>query len=244
MSDCCGGKQTQNCMVCGEKLIYAFMPQTMQCSFCGKEVQATVYCPEGHYTCEECHGKDVLGQIKEIATTTTLKDPYAIAEEMMQLPNLPSMGREHHFIVVASLLAALKNYTGANHDSKIQVKDDMLEEGWRRINDFPSCTCAYEGICGAGIGVGTVFSLLYGATCQLDKERTQTMRASNAALQALANAGSPACCKQSTRTALETAIALLREMFDIKLPVKRFPKCEYNKKSSAVCKGHRCVYFR
>lgn len=230
-------------MVCGEKLIYAFMPQTLNCSFCGKEAQATIYCAQGHYACEECHGKDVLGQIKEIALESQLKDPFAIAEQMMQLANLPSMGREHHFITMSALLTALKNYIQDNPQIELKVDNAMLEEGWRRIDMFPSCICAYQGICGAGIGVSTVFSLLYGSTCQLERERTLTMRAANALNEALVNIGSPACCKQSARVALEVGVELLREMFNIKLPVKRFAKCEYNKKSSAVCKGQRCIYF-
>ncbi|MEW6065235.1 MAG: DUF5714 domain-containing protein [Bacillota bacterium] len=65
---------------------------------------------------------------------------------------------------------------------------------------MPSCTCAYHGACGAGLGVGVFFSILYDATCAKDVERTISMRAANAALCAIANTDGPGCCKQSVRS--------------------------------------------
>ena len=58
-TDCCSQpdeKHLENCMVCGSKLTYQTHSTEVTCNYCNKTSLASIFCPEGHYVCEECHG--------------------------------------------------------------------------------------------------------------------------------------------------------------------------------------------
>ena len=167
-----------------------------------------------------------------------------IAEILLQGPFLPSLGGEHHPIVVVALLAALKNYGEIilPDGSKRTTIDNDILEGIRRMKQIPSCTCAYHGACGAGLGVGATISILFDANCAKDIVRTLSMRASNAALTAIANCGGPGCCKQSVRTAILVGVEILKEFCRIKLPISH-TKC-FHMGDTSHGKGTYCQFSR
>lgn len=232
-----------NCMLCGAKLIYRTSPENKICVYCGEGKPASIYCENGHFVCEECHGADMQDTIESFLLLTKSKDPLEIAEQLISHPGMPFLGREHHPVVTGALLAALKNFGlfQVRGRSKL-ITDEDIKEGIRRMWQIPSCSCAFQGACGAGLGVGAAFSVIYGATCARDVERTLQMRAANAALEAIANNGGPGCCKQSVRTALEVAVELLKENFDVVLPLKSLKGCRFPTQNSHGCKGSRCRY--
>ncbi|NLI12094.1 MAG: hypothetical protein GX425_05610 [Peptococcaceae bacterium] len=232
-----------NCMHCGAKLIYKSAPELMTCVYCEKEQPAAVFCVNGHFICEECHGSEIQAVIEEFLLQTSSADPLATAELLLAHPKMPFLGREHHPVVAGSILAALKNHGQFQVRGKLKtIADEEIKEGIRRMWQIPSCSCAFQGACGAGLGVGAAFSVIYEATCAKDVERTLQMRAANAVLEAIANLGGPGCCKQSVRTALEVAVELLKEHFNVILPVKRSGDCRFPPQNSHGCKGVRCRY--
>ncbi len=232
-----------NCMTCGAKLIYVETPENKRCAYCGEEKPATVFCGNGHFVCEECHGADIRPVLEEYLLSTPSRDPLEIAEQLISHPQMPFLGREHHPVVAGAILAALKNHGEFTvRGSCRTITDAEITEGIRRMWEIPSCSCASRGVCGAGPGVGAAFSVIYGATCARDVERTLTMRAANAVLEAIANAGGPGCCKQSVRIALEVALELLKEHFGVQLPRKKIRRCQFPSRSSHGCKGARCHY--
>lgn len=232
-----------NCMLCGAKLIYGTKPENRRCVYCGGDKPASIYCENGHFVCEECHGADMQDAVEDLLLQTRSKNPLEIAEQLISHPSMPFLGREHHPVVAGALLAALKNYGAIQVRGKFKViNDEDIREGIRRMWQIPSCSCAFQGACGAGLGVGTAFSVIYESTCARDVERTRQMRAANAALEAIANNGGPGCCKQSVRTALEVAVELLKEHFEVRLPLKRLQDCRFPPQNSHGCKGTRCRY--
>lgn len=244
--DCCEKeeRETENCMVCGDELVYKSQPDKKECIYCGTEKAASVYCLNDHFVCDECHNQEINSFIEEAALNAKTKDPLEFAERMMAHPNMPFLGGAHHLVVTSALLVALRNFGPITVQGiEKQVTAEDIEEGIRRMKKIPSCSCADYGSCGAGPGIGAVFSILYQATCAKDRERTLTMRATNASLTAIANTGGPGCCKQSVRTAVETGIELLKEQFEIKLPVSRIRNCNFSQRHPHGCKGERCVYF-
>ncbi|GAB6137455.1 DUF5714 domain-containing protein [Halanaerobaculum tunisiense] len=245
-NNCCSAKdlQTENCMVCGGELIYNSQPETKECIYCEEEKSASVYCSTGHFVCDDCHGQEINDFIEESALNSKVKNPLQFAEKMMAHPNMPFLGSAHHLVVSAALLVALKNYGQFKVQGvEKQVTEKDIKEGIRRMKQIPSCSCADYGSCGAGTGVGAVFSILYEATCAKDRERTLAMRATNATLVAIANTGGPGCCKQSVRTALETGVELLKEQFGVQLSVSQIRGCTFSTRHPHGCKGKRCVYF-
>jgi ribosomal protein L34E len=72
-------KKTENCTVCGSTLEYLHQSENLVCIYCGATEQGHVKCPEGHFTCEECHRRDAMQMIEGMIVTTELQDPIAIA---------------------------------------------------------------------------------------------------------------------------------------------------------------------
>lgn len=232
-------------MICGSGLNYQTYAVDMVCDYCGKTFPASVFCPNGHYVCEECHGAGYYSFLEKAISETTSKNPTEIAETLLKGSLLPSLGGEHHAIVTTSLLVAAKNHGEiplGNGTSRILTEHDIME-GIRRMKQIPSCTCAYHGACGAGLGVGAFFSILYDATCAKDVERTLSMRATNAALAAIANTGGPGCCKQSVRTAVLVGVEMLKEICRVKLPISH-TRCFHMRDTSHGCKGVYCQFSR
>src|SRR5574341_1369435 len=89
---------TEHCGVCGSKLDYMKQAAAFACIYCGRTERGHVVCPEGHFICDACHGKDALRMIEDVAFTTASGDPFEIAELMMGHPALPMLGCEHAYI--------------------------------------------------------------------------------------------------------------------------------------------------
>lgn len=232
-------------MVCGSKLTYQTHSIDVTCNYCGKSVAASVFCPNGHYVCDDCHGAGYYDFLENTVFTAASKNPMEIAESLLQGPFLPSLGAEHHAIVAAALLTATKNYGPITlpDGSQRNVNEGDIREGIRRMKQIPACTCAYHGACGAGLGVGAFISILFDATCAKDIERTVSMRATNAALAAIANCGGPGCCKQSVRTAILVGAEILKELCRVKLPIS-LAKCFHMRETTHGCKGSYCQFSR
>lgn len=230
-------------MVCGGKLVYQTHAKEIGCNYCGKVFAASVFCPAGHYVCEDCHGAGFIDFAEKTALSTASSNPMEIAEGMLRSPLLPSLGAEHHAIVAASLLAAAKNYGEITlpDGSRRTITAEDIGEGIRRMRLIPACTCANHGACGAGLGVGAFISILLDATCAKDVERTLAMRASNAALAAITNCGGPGCCKQSVRMAVLAGVAALKELCRVKLPVSH-SRCFHMRDTTHGCKGVYCQF--
>ena len=46
-----------NCLICGGEIIYSPNAEKLQCEFCHREFMSEAKCENGHYICDECHGK-------------------------------------------------------------------------------------------------------------------------------------------------------------------------------------------
>ena len=50
------------CLICGEKLIYLEKDEMMECEICHKKELSKTRCENGHYVCNDCHtaGLDMI----------------------------------------------------------------------------------------------------------------------------------------------------------------------------------------
>ncbi len=232
-------------MICGAKLVYRTHAAEIACSYCRRTFAASVLCPAGHYVCEDCHGAGFHDFLEKTVLAADGTDPMAIAETLLRGPFLPSLGAEHHAIVVAALLAAVRNHgpVPLPGGAARAVTDADILEGIRRMRQIPACTCANHGACGAGLGAGAFISILLDATCAKDVERTLSMRAANASLAAIADCGGPGCCKQSVRTAVLSGAEILKELCRVRLPLSH-ARCFHIKDTTHGCKGVTCRFSR
>jgi len=223
-----------NCGVCGKPLVYGTEEVSRRCDFCGKDFPALIYCPEGHYVCDACHSRGALDILRDVLNSTTGTDPIEILEKVMVHPSVPMHGPEHHAMVPAIIVAAVKN-TG------YPVPEGAVEKALERGSKVPGGWCGFYGACGAGIGVGTAVSVITGATPLTGKTRSLAIEATAFTLNRFLDGG-PRCCKRASRKALEAAVEFLKTRMGITLEIKQDIKCRYVERNRE-CIREACAYY-
>ena len=102
-------ESVNNCGVCARPLVYATESVTKTCALCGKEEKTNIYCPSGHYVCDSCHSKAAIEVLKNVLARSKSTNPAEILEQVMAHPSVPMHGPEHHVIVPAVIIAAIRN---------------------------------------------------------------------------------------------------------------------------------------
>ena len=223
-----------DCGVCGKPLVYATESVTMICAFCGKEEKTLIYCPADHYVCDSCHSKAALDILRQVLASTQVTDPGLIIEQVMSHPSVPMHGPEHHAIVPAALITAVRN-TG------YAVSEGALEKALERASKVPGGWCGLYGDCGAAVGVGIAVSVITGATPLTGKPRTLALAATSFALSKMLD-DQPRCCKRASRTAIAAAVEFLRERLGANLILSSPVKCTYSARNQQCAREH-CPYF-
>ena len=223
-----------DCGLCGSSLVYAANSVVRVCDLCGAEQTTMIYCPEGHFVCDSCHGAAAMEVVRRVLATTTSCDPAAILEQVMAHPGLPMHGPEHHAIVPGVIVAAARNAGAA-------VPDGALETALERGAKVPGGWCGYYGACGAAIGVGIAVSVLSGATPLKGEQRSLALAATSQALARMVD-GQPRCCKRASRIAVEAAVAHLRDQLTIDLAAGDHGHCAYSARNTQ-CARERCPFF-
>ncbi len=227
-------KTTENCGVCGKPLVYGTGEVTRQCVYCGKEFSTQVSCPAGHYVCDSCHASTALKVLRDVLAVTRSTDPAEILETVMSHPSVPMHGPEHHAMVPAVIVAAVKN-------AGYPVPEDAVEKAIERGSKVPGGWCGFYGACGAAIGVGTAVSVLTGATPLTGNTRALANEATAYALNRMLDGG-PRCCKRASRQALEAAVEFLKTKMGISLKLSREIECRYVGRNRE-CLHEDCAYY-
>ncbi len=225
----------ENCGVCGQPLVYGTQEVSRRCDFCGQEFKALIYCPEGHYVCDNCHSREALDILRDVLNKTTSADPIEILEKVMAHPAVPMHGPEHHAMVPAILLTAIKN-------AGYPVPEGAVEKAIERGSKVPGGWCGFYGACGAAIGAGTAVSILTGATPLTGKTRALANEATAFALNKMLDGGAR-CCKRASRKALEAAAEFLKTRMDIQLETNDKIKCQYVRRNKE-CIREACAYYQ
>jgi hypothetical protein len=228
-------KHSEGCGICGAPLIYSSEDRVIKCNICGKEASARIYCPRGHYVCDDCHSRGTQELLRKILSHSRSTSPLEILELVMSNPEVPMHGPEHHILVPAVIVTAVKN-------AGYPVPENALEEAIKRGSQVPGGWCGLFGDCGAAVGVGIAVSVLTRATPLTGKPRSLAMRATSEALHRICDDG-PRCCKRSSRQALETAIRFLDEHLGFRLDKMNGIICTYPERNKE-CIREACPYFQ
>lgn len=222
-----------NCGVCGTPLIYGTDSKTLRCLFCGTAHSTQIYCPEGHYICDSCHASESLMILRQVLNTTASTAPSEILERVMSHPAVPMHGPEHHAIVPAAIIAAVRN-------AGYPIPEDAIEKAVTRGAKVPGGWCGSHGVCGAAIGVGIAVSVLTEATPLTGRQRSMAIEATSFTLSRIVD-GHPRCCKRASRRALEAAVEFLRDRMNIIVGMGQHVKCTYSERNKE-CPGETCPY--
>jgi hypothetical protein len=224
----------ENCGICGQPLIYGGESVAMRCVFCGQTYNALIYCPQGHYICDTCHQREAVDILRQVLISTVSTNPIEIMEQVMSHPSVPMHGPEHHAMVPAVIVTAVRN-------SGYPILPEAVEKAISRGEKIPGGWCGFYGACGAAIGVGIAVSILTEATPLKGKERSLAIEATSLALSRLAD-GNPRCCKRSARKALETAVEFLQQRLNISLGTTTIIGCSYVHRNKE-CPKELCPYY-
>jgi hypothetical protein len=227
-------ESVNNCGVCARPLVYATESVTKTCDFCGKEEKTNIYCPAGHYVCDKCHSKAALEVLKEVLATTKSTDPAEIIEQVMAHPSVPMHGPEHHAIVPAAIITAVRN-------AGYSVPEGAIDKAIERASKVPGGWCGLYGDCGAAVGVGIAVSVLTNATPLTGKERSLALGATSFALSQMLDS-QPRCCKRASRVAVKAGAEYLEDKLNIKLKKSQRTSCAYTVRSQQ-CAKTECPYY-
>jgi hypothetical protein len=227
-------ESVNNCGVCARPLVYATESVTKTCALCGKEEKTNIYCPSGHYVCDSCHSKAAIEVLKNVLARSKSTNPAEILEQVMAHPSVPMHGPEHHVIVPAVIIAAIRN-------AGYPVPEGAIDKALERASKVPGGWCGLYGDCGAAVGIGIAVSVLTNATPLTGKERGLALGATALALSKLLD-DQPRCCKRSSRIAVEAAVNYLEDKLGIKLEQSKLIPCAYTIRNQQCAKGE-CPYY-
>lgn len=212
----------------------------LTCSRCGKSDFANISCPNGHYICDECHGKDVFDTIRELVINSKSSNPFEIAEILMGYHDrVPMLGCENAWIAAGALMAALKNR------GTIRISNEQIDEALNRTRKQAiGGYCGLTGVCGIAPAIGACFSVILGAACPKDQETAATMRVVGKIVNAIADQTGPCCCKNFVRTALTEAVPLAKEHLNVnlQLPAEKII-CTHVDRHPHGCREEKCSYY-
>jgi hypothetical protein len=143
-------------------------------------------------------------------------------------------GPEHHAIVPAAIITAVKN-TG------YPVPEGAIEKAIERAGKVPGGWCGLYGDCGAAVGVGIAVSVLTNATPLTGKQRGLAIGATSFALSKLQDENAR-CCKRSSRMSVEAAVDYLNDKLGIKLEKSKGVVCTYSIRNQQ-CAKQECPYY-
>jgi hypothetical protein len=226
-------KSFENCGVCGKPLVYSAREVPRVCVYCGGTFTSQAACEDGHYVCDSCHSKSALDILDEVLEETKSASPGELLEQVMARPGVPMHGPEHHAMVPAVLVAAVRN-------AGYPVPENAVRTALERGAKIPGGWCGSHGACAAGLGLGIAVSVLTGATPLKGEERALANEATSFALGQLVDGG-PRCCKRSSRTAVAAGVLFLKNRMDIKLPPGPAVTCTYIPRNRE-CIGKACPY--
>ncbi len=233
--------QDMACMICGTQLVYDTIAHEHTCYYCGAHEVSPIFCPEGHFICDSCHSKDAIAFLERLAAHDKSTDPITVVHKALTHPSFKFHGPEHHSLVPAAILIAMKNRGIPKVDGSAITTETILE-GIKRGARIPGGFCGYAGTCGACVGAGVAVALFVGSTPTRGPERKIAHSATTNALY-LSQDGLTRCCKRASYYGLSAAINLLKEDYDIDLgPAPQIHSCKYSERNRD-CEETDCPYF-
>lgn len=166
------------------------------------------------------------------------RNPFALAELLMDCKSVAMHCPEHHFIVPAALLTATRLMQGATRET---LEKD-LKLAAQRASKVPGGFCGECGCCGAAIGCGIFAAVLAGASPKKETNWTQVNRMTARCLEQVASVGGPRCCKRVTYLSLGEAMRQSPALLGIDLGETPETTC-HRYTQSKECRGVKCPYF-
>lgn len=230
------------CEICDKPLIIQSTEEkaiSLQCEFCGKIFTSKIYCPNNHYICDKCHSNKGVLKIQQLCFNSNEKNPYILAETIMNDIVFNMYGPEHHVLVPTVILASLRNNNILKPDGN-QISKNDINNAIKRASKIPGGWCGYYGTCGAGIGAGIALSIFLNATPSTDLPRSTANNATSRALLSIAD-NLEHCCKRSVKYGIQSAFTTLKNNQKINLSFTP-SKCVFSM-INTKCSKDSCPFY-
>ncbi|MDR2725125.1 MAG: DUF5714 domain-containing protein [Candidatus Adiutrix sp.] len=231
-----GNELEKACLLCGQPLVYSQEAHEAECSGCGRSFATNAECEDGHFICDECHGAKSRPVIFYYCANTEKRDPYAIANEIMQNPTVHMHGPEHHVLIGSALLAAYRNCGG-----RIDLTE-ALKIMSQRGSQVPGGICGLWGNCGAGTSAGIFTSIITGSTPLAGNSWKLSNLMTAECLKNIAGSGGPRCCKRDGFIAIKTAVPFIAENVGVKMDLTEKIECHFSERNKE-CLKKQCLFF-
>ncbi|MBN2808771.1 MAG: methyltransferase domain-containing protein [Deltaproteobacteria bacterium] len=228
-------KQGLNCMVCGADLCYLTVEEEHPCHYCGQTLLSNALCENGHFVCDQCHLEDGLTVIEHLCRHRSETAMTSLLQEIRRHPAIPTHGPEHHALIPGIILAAYRNCGGP-------ITESQIKAGIKRGAKLPGGACAFMGVCGAAMGVGTAFSVILEATPMQAQARRLSQTATHACLGKIIAYEAARCCQRESWLSLEEAARLSKEILPLPLELGPAPICQQFAKNPTCIKSE-CPLF-
>ena len=179
--------------------------------------------------------KDTYELVRQLCEGETSRDPIAVLEKLMDLPECPMHGPIHHYLVGAALLTAYRNSGG-----EIELVG-ALKELECRASCVPGAACGLWGACGASISTGQYLSIVTGSGPLAEEPWGMCIGMTAKSLTALAEVGGPRCCKRDSYLSILAAIDHTAQCLGIQME-KTQPVCSRSHRNGQ-CIGKRCPFY-
>lgn len=229
------------CLICGKPLVYFEQSKKMECVMCHQEFESYASCEDGHFICDECHGKKGIEIIINGCKKSSLRDPVKIMQELMEDPYIYMHGPEHHVMVGAALLTAYYNSGGYEKQGGQEAFEKDLEEMKARGSVYPGGSCGFWGACGAAVSAGMFMSIITKATPLTGRSWKASNRMTSRCLDHIADLGGPRCCKRNSFTAAKTAVEFVKEELGIQMELPEKIQCDFSSENQQ-CLRKACCY--
>jgi len=216
-----------DCMVCGSKLIYSSVHEEKKCHFCNRQLPANACCADGHFVCDDCHQADAVDIIRKICLYSKEIDAYALMQLIRSHPHFSIHGPEHHSMVPAVILTALKNNGN-------EISNEQVLTAIHRGTTIAGGSCAFLGMCGAAVGVGIAFSVLLEATPYDGGKRQEVQKITQYVLGEISEYAAPRCCQRDCWLALQAASKLLKDKLNMTFKVSSFPCKQFQENKECI----------
>ncbi len=214
-SSCCSPdlkpvRHQSDCLVCKTPLSYLTKAEKMSCHYCGASVLSNARCEKNHFVCDTCHQQDGLTIIRQICTENNDQDMIGLLKKIRRHHAINMHGPEHHAMVPGIILATYKARGG-------NISTEDILTGISRGSQVPGGVCGFWGSCGAAIGAGIAFSVIFEATPLTPQKRQQVQVVCSRILTKIAALAGARCCQRETILTLREAAKLSRDILPVSL---------------------------
>jgi MoaA/NifB/PqqE/SkfB family radical SAM enzyme/ubiquinone/menaquinone biosynthesis C-methylase UbiE len=211
-------RHQSDCLVCKSPLTYLTQEEEMCCHYCGTKVSSNARCRKHHFVCDTCHQEEGLAVIRQICAESDEQDMIRLLQKIRTHHAINMHGPEHHAMVPGIILSTYKALGG-----KIS-REDILT-GISRGSKVPGGACGFWGSCGAALGAGIAFSVIFGSTPLTPKKRQQAQSICARILTRVSAQAGARCCQRDAVVALKEAAKLSRDLLPVSLKADDLLPC-------------------